>query len=188
MRLKRLLSVAACLLLAVVVTACGTSAPMEDPATIQRGDYQLGPNDSVRIMVFGEEDLSGIFPVDGSGTLALPLIGQVEAQGKTLRELETAVAARLADGFIRNPQVNAAIAEYRPFSVIGEVQTPGRYSYEAGMTALDAVAKAGGFTYRGRQDYVMVTRGNDPSRTERRAMPTTPVFPDDVIRVPERYF
>jgi polysaccharide export outer membrane protein len=77
---------------------------------------------------------------------------------------------------------------FRPFFILGEVKTPGQYAYVDGMTAVTAVAMAGGFTYRARQDFVLVTRGSDPQKVERRAPVSTPVLPDDVLRVPERFF
>jgi polysaccharide export outer membrane protein len=173
-----------------VLAACqqGGNAPLETPGSVQAGDYRLGPGDDIRLIVFGQEDLSGDFTVGGDGDISLPLVGDVRAQGRTPRELERAVAERLADGYVRDPRVSVQIAEFRPFFILGEVRNPGQYPYVDGMTALSAVAMAGGFTYRARQDYVLVTRGGDAERIERRAPVTTAVRPDDVLRVPERFF
>ena len=76
----------------------------------------------------------------------------------------------------------------RPFYIIGEVNQPGSYPYVNGMSVLTAVAVAGGYTYRAKQDRVILTRANDPQRRRYRASPDTPVLPGDVVEVPERLF
>ena len=90
--------------------------------------------------------------------------------------------------YVRDARVSAEVITFRPFYIIGEVNNPGQYPYANGMTATTAVAMAGGYTYRGRQDYILVTRGNDPEKIERRAPINTRVLPDDVVRIPERLF
>jgi polysaccharide biosynthesis/export protein len=172
------------------LTACagGTNAPPEPPGAVTPGAYRLGAGDDLRVLVFGQEQLSGQFKVDGSGQISLPLVGDVRAQGRTARELEQDITTRLADGYVRDPQVSVQVMAFRPFFILGEVKTPGQYAYVDGMTAVTAVAMAGGFTYRARQDYVLVTRGADAQKVERRAPVSTPVLPDDVVRVPERFF
>lgn len=172
-----------------LVAACqGSAPPLETAALGEPQVYQLGPGDKLRVIVFGEEQLSGEFAVDGSGRIALPLIGEVRAAGLSARELEETIATRLADGYLRNPRVSVEVMTFRPFYIIGEVNNPGQYPYVSGMTARQAVAMAGGYTYRGRKDYVLITRGSDPEKIERRAPVTAPVYPDDVVRVPERFF
>ena len=163
-------------------------APPEPPGLVESGDYTLGPGDAVRVVVFGEEQLSGEFRVDGSGTLAMPLIGQVPARGKTTREVEQELAKRLERGYVKNAKVSAEVINFRPFFILGEVRNPGQYPYVNGMTALSAVAAAGGYTYRAQDQYVLVTRGRDPQKKLYKAPVTAPVLPDDVIRIPERYF
>jgi polysaccharide export outer membrane protein len=172
------------------LTACagGTNAPPEPPGAVTPGAYRLGAGDDLRVLVFGQEQLSGQFKVDGSGQISLPLVGDVRAQGRSARELEQDITTRLADGYVRDPQVSVQVMAFRPFFILGEVKTPGQYAYVDGMTAVTAVAMAGGFTYRARQDYVLVTRGADAQKVERRAPVSTPVLPDDVVRVPERFF
>ena len=174
---------------AVALAGCSSvDAPPEPPGLAESGDYKLGPGDAVRVVVFGEEQLSGEFRVDGSGSLAMPLIGQVKASGRTTREVEKELASRLERGYIKNARVSAEVINFRPFFILGEVRNPGQYPYVNGMTALSAVAAAGGYTYRAQEQYVLVTRGRDPDKKIYRAPITTPVLPDDVIRIPERYF
>ena len=179
----------ACFMLALSLTACaGTNAPWEPQAPTDIGEYRLGPGDEVRVTVFGQEQLSGNFRIDGSGKVAMPLVGEVEAQGRSARELEKAIADKLSEGYVREARVSAEVINFRPFFIFGEVNKPGQYPYVNGMTATTAVAMAGGYTYRGNQDYVLVTRGNDPQKQEYKAKANTRVLPDDVIRIPERFF
>jgi polysaccharide export outer membrane protein len=165
----------------------GADAPLET-GTVQMSEYRLGSGDALRVIVFGEEQLSGEFRVDGSGKVAMPLIGEVNAKNRTTRELEDEIAKRLSQGYVRDAKVNVEVMNHRPFFILGEVRNPGQYQFVNGMTALSAVAMAGGYTYRAKEDYVLVTRGNDPEKEVRRAPITTPIMPDDVVRVPERYF
>lgn len=173
---------------AVLAGCASQDAPPEPPGMAEAGDYTLGPGDAVRVVVYGEEALSGEFRVDSSGALAMPLVGQIQARGKTPREVEKDIARRLERGYVKNAKVSAEVINFRPFFILGEVRNPGQYPYVNGMTALSAIAAAGGYTYRAQQDYVLVTRGRDPKKTLYKAPVTAPVMPDDVVRVPERYF
>ena len=121
--------------------------------------YSLGPGDQVRIITFGEDNLTGEFRVNDSGNIALPLVGAVHAAGLTSGDLEAAVAAALRRGnLVRNPSVAVEVIAYRPIYVLGEVNKPGQYPYQPGMTVVTAVAVAGGFTYRAIEDYAGVVR------------------------------
>lgn len=165
----------------------GPSVPVT--AVSERTDaYTLGGGDELRVIVFGEEDLSGEFVVDGDGFVALPLIGEVEAGGLTLREFERAVAAALAEGYLRDPRVSAEVLNFRPFYIIGEVSEGGEYPYTQGMTVLNAVAVAGGYTYRADRNRVFITRTGSPGEVEYRASQSVHVLPGDIIRIPERFF
>ena len=77
---------------------------------------------------------------------------------------------------------------YRPFYILGEVNKPGSYPYVSGMTVLNAVAIAGGFSYRARSARIIIIRASDPERSDRLAKENTIVLPGDVIKVPERFF
>lgn len=157
-------------------------------ARAQGAEYRLGPGDKLRIVVFGEADLSGEFVVDGSGSISLPLIGAVAAGGQPISYLESQIVARLKDGYIKNPRVSIDVLNYRPFFILGEVNHPGGYPFISGMTVLNAIAIGGGYTYRARKDRIIVIRASDPERKEAQVTEDTPVFPGDIIRVAERYF
>lgn len=156
------------------------------PAVAQEQGYRLGSGDRVKVTVFGEEDLSGEFELDGDSRFSMPLIGTVNARGSTPRVLEERIATLLLDGFLKNPKVSVEVMNYRPFYILGEVNNPGSYPYRAGMTILNAAAMAGGFTFRADEDDIEVSRGGTgaPSVME----PTTIVQPGDVIRVKESIF
>lgn len=150
--------------------------------------YQLGPGDRIVVTVFGHEDLSGEFELDGQGRIALPLIGEVALSRQTLRQAEQLVVASLKPDYLVNPRVSIQVTNYRPFYILGEVNRPGSYPYVNGLTVVQAVAIAGGYTYRARETRVNVQRAGDPKGSKRPAAPTTIVLPGDVINVPQRYF
>ncbi len=159
-----------------------TDAPSALGAT-----YRLGIGDKLKITVFGEESLSGPAEVNGAGQVALPLAGEVPAQGKTLPQFRDAVARRLADGFLKNPKVTVEITTYRPIYVHGEVKNGGEFAYKSGLKLRDAVAMAGGYTYRANQTYALVTReGQAEARVPTNE--TVTILPGDNVRIPERFF
>jgi polysaccharide export outer membrane protein len=150
--------------------------------------YVLGPSDRVRLRVYGENDISGDYEVDTNGYVSVPLAGRVKAAGLTTRQLERTVAAALSKGLLRDPRVNIEIASYRPFFILGEVKRAGEYPYKSGLTVLDAVASAGGYTYRANESKVVIRRaGSNVEETHPLDAPV-PVYPGDNIRIPERYF
>ena len=112
-------------------------APPAIAESADRQQYQLGPGDQIRLTVFGENDLSGEFKVGDDGTVALPLIGQIPARGQSPAQLEKAIADKLQPDYVRDPNVSVEVLTYRPFFIIGEVNKPGSYPYQSGMTALE---------------------------------------------------
>ena len=159
------------------------SGPVETP-----GDYQLGVADELRITVFNEPNLSGQFVVNSNGMLSLPLIGEVKAAGTTVDQLRTQVTNRLSDGYLIAPKVSIEVLTFRPFYILGEVNKPGKYAYSSGLTVLNAVATAEGFTYRANKHKVFVKHAGSTAETAVSLDPATPVQPGDTIRIGERYF
>ncbi len=157
------------------------------PAVSQDYEYALGTGDRLRINVFGHVNLSGEFEVDSAGRISLPLIGDLLVVNRSLDNVEGLIISALKPDYLKNPQVSVEIISYRPFYIIGEVANPGSYPYVGGMRAINAVAMAGGFTYRAKQKDLLITRGRGDGKQER-AGQETPVFPGDVIEVPERFF
>src|SRR3984957_6709670 len=158
-------------LMLLVVAGCGGPGsglpplPAASPAA-----YTLGPGDQVRIITLGEDTLTGEFRVNDSGSIALPLVGAVHAAGLTSAELETSVGSALRRGnLVRNPSVAVEIIAYRPIYVLGEVNKPGQYAYQPGMTVVTAVAVGGGFTYRAVEGYGAIIRTVEGQAIEGRA-------------------
>ena len=177
------------LLLTLSVLALA-SAAAETPVTpaVTASDYRLGPGDRIRVTVFGHEDLSGEFTISETGTVALPLAGTLAFGGVALDDAARKVVEALAPDYLLNPRVGIEVVEYRPFYIIGEVNDPGAYPYVSGMTVNEAVALAGGFTYRARTSSVVVIRATDAARGERSIPATDAVLPGDVVKVLERMF
>lgn len=181
-------------LLMAGVSACQSStvsdASSEVEAMAERtvGEYRLGASDQLRVTVFGEPELSGEYVLDGTGTVSLPLVGDIPALNLTVREFQRAVEARYADGYLREPRVNAEVLNYRPFYILGEVRQPGEYPYTNGLTVLNAVATAGGFTYRANESFILIKGAEDSTEFRVKLDPSTPILPGDTIRVVERFF
>jgi polysaccharide export outer membrane protein len=174
-------------LFAVSVFAGNFEARAQQPSQ-SPAEYVLGPGDKVRVTVFRNDDLSGETEVDPSGMITLPLIQQVPAAGKTIQELETEIKSRLSPDYVKNPKLTIEVLNYRPFYIIGEVKNPGSYPFVASMTVVNAIALAGGYTYRANKDEVLITRASDPNRKAVQAERTDIVLPGDVIEVKERLF
>lgn len=181
-------------LAAFVIVACQSAPISDDPdrgntiANRVVGEYRLGAADQLRVTVFGEPELSGEYILGGEGTVSLPLIGDVSALNLTVREFQDSVTEQYAAGYLRAPRINVEVMNYRPFYILGEVRTPGEYPYTNGLTVLNAVATAGGFTYRANDDVIMI-RGADDSQEYRVELEaTTRIMPGDTIRVVERFF
>lgn len=150
--------------------------------------YRIGAGDKLKITVYEEPDLSGEFEIDGSGILAMPLVGNVKAGGRDLRGLEAVIADKLRDGYLVNPRVNIEVMNFRPFFILGEVNKPGSYPYVSGLTVINAVALASGYTARAKTGEVTVTRGKGDSKKEFKAREDELVQPGDSIKVDERLF
>jgi polysaccharide export outer membrane protein len=158
---------------------------------VSQGDlsgYRLGPGDQIRLTTFRHEDLSGEFQLDGEGSFAMPLVGQIHASGQTARQLERRVEIALKSGdYLVDPRVSIEVLNYRPFYIIGEVRAPGSYPYVNGMTVVNAVALAGGFSYRADQNGMILSRGGANAEKSSVAADEA-LLPGDILEVPERFF
>lgn len=163
--------------------APGSALPLLPAVPV--GPYTLGPGDGLTIRVYDQPQLTGAYSVSDGGSVDLPLLGSVQAQGLSTGALAGAIASALQrSGMILHPSVAVEVSSYRPFYILGEVNTPGPYPYRPGMTALSAVSVAGGYTPRACTDYVGVTR----AAAQYRAGPLAFVLPGDVVTVFERRF
>ena len=151
-------------------------------------DYRLGPGDRLKVTIFGHPQESGEFEIDGSGSLAYPLIGRVPARGKTVPEVQEAIRVELDRRFIVDPRVSIEVLNYRPFYIYGEVNRAGSYPYVSGLTVRRAVAIAGGFTRRARFDPVTLIRERENDVEKIESAIDAPVLPGDIIEISRRLF
>ena len=190
--MKRLTMLAALVLAGLVLLAGPGGARAQDggAAEAQRviAEYRLGSGDKVRVTVFGEDALTGEYLVGGSGKISLPLVGEVQAGGLTISQFQNEVITALKEGYLKDPKVSAEVLNYRPFYILGEVQKPGEYPYSNGLTVLNAVATANGFTYRANTKKVFIKRGGENAEHEYPLTSITQVAPGDTIRIAERFF
>jgi len=178
-------------LLSVLVLGCvpyWTAVSQPSEQTLGSEEYRFAAGDQLKITVFGHEDLSGEFEVDGVGDVAMPLINQVAAKGRTADELELAIVSALKPDYLKNPNVSVEVLNYRPYYIIGEVAAPGSYPYINGMTVVTAVAIAGGFTYRARKGRFKIVRAAGEEPAELEAEQDSEILPGDVIEIRERLF
>ena len=150
--------------------------------------YRLGPNDVVRVQVYGEDDLTIETRVSGDGKIAMPLLGVLRIHGLSVKETEELIAARLADGYLRHPLVSVYIMKYRNYYVAGAVESPGGYPYADGLTVLKAITVAGGFTDKASKGSIEIKRSIGDEKQTLSVNLEDHVYPDDVIIVPESFF
>jgi polysaccharide export outer membrane protein len=165
----------------------GYAAPMPGPVRYD-ASYHLDAGDKLRVVVYGQEGLTNSYAIDAGGSITMPLIGAVPARGRTTAGLAGEIAARLRNGYIREPSVAVEIDSYRPFFILGEVSAPGQYPYVPNMSVESAVAIAGGFSPRAKRDVVTVTH-TEAGGSMRAVVPLgTPLAPGDTVYVGERWF
>ena len=176
-------------LLATGLLGCAPGRNLAPITPYQAQGYSLGVGDQIRIITFGEDQLTGEFKVDDQGNIAVPLLGNVRARGLTTTQLGANIGDALKQQkLLRNPSISVEVLAYRPVFVLGEVAKPGQYAYQPGMTVLTTVAIAGGYTYRAFDDYVSMVRTTGPTPVTGKASPSELVAPGDVINVYERHF
>ena len=150
--------------------------------------YVFGEGDTLKVTVFQEKDLSGDYKVDNSGFISFPLIGKIKAAGLNANGIVRVIEGKLAVGYLRNPDVMVEVSSYRPFSILGEVGAPGNYTYTEGFSIADAVAVAGGFTYRANQKSFELLRRHEGGWDKLEMRVGDDVRPGDIIYVRERMF
>lgn len=172
--------------LGVLILFC--LGPVPEAAAQALDAYRLGPGDRVKVTVFGHPQESGEFDVDGLGNLAYPLLGRIEAQGRTVADLQEFVRLELDRRFIVNPKVTIEVMNYRPFYIYGEVNRSGSYPFVVGLTVRRAIAIAGGFTRRARHSPVNLIREGKTGTDKIESELDIPVLPGDIIEVSRRLF
>ena len=184
---RMLLRVFVLCMAAVAVSGCAERLRVAPGVSTER-PYVLGSGDQLRITVFNQPTLSSTYAVDASGVVTMPLIGPVEAQGRTTYELKKTIEARLAKDYLRDPNVSVEVVTYRPFFIFGQVNNAGQYPFVAGMTVEQAIAIGGGFTPRAERDRIELSRREGDAVTRVMVLMTTVVRPGDTLFVKERWF
>ena len=150
-------------------------------SVIQRGD-------KIKVTVYGEDNLNGIYDVDPTGSISIPLAGTVRAAGRSRVELQREIARRYKSEYLQDPKVTVEVASFRPIYIFGEAEKPGEYPYRSGLNLISAVTMAGGFTYRASRTYVLVQHPGEEVWRQYPLSPLVAIVPGDLIRIPERYF
>ncbi|MCA9674645.1 MAG: polysaccharide export protein, partial [Myxococcales bacterium] len=163
-------------------------------------DTTLGPRDVFEVRVFKHEEMSGQYAVSDEGTINFPEIGIVEVSGRTPAKIEQEIQTRLADGYLVNPTVTVFVKEYKSktVSVFGQVRKPSVVNYVSGLSIIDAISQAGGFTPMARKNAVKVTRSTADGKTASFTIPVESIAsgsakdfylrPGDTVFVPERWY
>ena len=192
------------LVLVLIATSCGAyQAPSSEkiPAAVETPpDTTLGPGDVFDVRVYGEKDLSSTFRVASDGTIEFPLLGTVSVLGLTPSEIAKAIEQGLRDEeYLKKPQVTIFVKEYnsKKVSVFGQVKKPGTFPYVDGMSVVEAISIAGGFTSMARKNDTTVIRVVD-SEKKRFRVPVEAIGQGhatnfvlrsgDIVFVPERIF
>jgi protein involved in polysaccharide export with SLBB domain len=158
-------------------------------APAQPAAYRLAPGDKVKVTVFNEPDFTGEFQVNMAGNVAFPLIGDVAALNVTTSVFKERLAARLRRGYVRKPEISIEVTSYRPVNVIGEVKGAGQFQFRPGLTVQDAIALAGGYSYRANTRRVYIRRADAGGEIVANTDDEPVVIePGDSIRIPERFF
>ena len=150
--------------------------------------YRLGVGDKIKLTIFGEPDMSGTYEVNAVGNVPVSLIGEVPAKGQGIAEFRDSVRHRLSQGYLNNPKVSVEVVNFRPIYIHGEVRSGGEFPYKNGLKLRDAIALAGGFTYRANETHVVLVREGSPAQVKVALPADVDVLPGDNIRVPERFF
>ena len=185
------------LLLGLVMAGCelgaslGPVSPAEQQALIELAattSPTLHPGEKIRVIVFGEDRLSGEYEIDPAGFVSLPLAGTIKAAGLSKQQLELDLSKKFSGEYLRKPRVTVDVTSFRPFYIMGEVTKAGEYPFKSGLNVMSAIAIAGGTTYRANRSTVLIQHIGENGFREYPLSPTIPVSPGDLIRVPERYF
>jgi len=156
-------------------------------SALAESEYRLGSGDLISILVFGEEDLSMEVRIRDQASISYPFLGQIQVLEKTISELENIIVTGLRGDYLIEPRVTVSIEEYRPFFIMGEVEEPGGYPYQPGLTLRKAVTLAGGFTERASRSKIYIAQGGTV-RNRRSIALDDGIQPDDVITVEQSFF
>lgn len=186
-----------CLIAISTLTGCSSgplaysqnveAAQARVPVRASSGPYALGTNDQLHVQVYNEPTITGDYTIDGAGFLSIPVAGRVKAAGLTTEQLERRLTAKLNGGILKDARVTIQVGNYAPFYIRGEVKKPGEFPYKPGLTLGDAVALAGGYTYRADESRAYVRPAGAGTELNRPLDVDPRIAPGDNIRIPERF-
>jgi polysaccharide export outer membrane protein len=156
------------------------------PSAFAQSEYTLGPGDKVEIKVYGQEDLTITTFLGNSGIINYPFLGEIKVKGLTIKQLEQRIYDGLLGDYLVSPNIDAQVVEYRPFYIHGEVEDPGAYPYQPGMSINQAVALAGGLTERASKEKILLFKEGSKQGVE--ASLSSNVAPGDTITIEQRFF
>jgi polysaccharide export outer membrane protein len=170
---------------------------LETPPLV--ADTTLGVGDTFDVRVFGEGDLTGTYRVGGDGNITFPLAGVIHVEGLDPQTAAKEIAKRLADGILRNPQVTVLVKDQtsKKLVVLGQISKPGTYTYSPGMTILELISMAGGFTQISAKNDTTITRLEKGNKVSTKIpvgdisvgkAKNVYVRPGDIVSVPEKIF
>jgi protein involved in polysaccharide export with SLBB domain len=152
-------------------------------------EYRLNAGDTIRIHVYGEEDLTFQQLLIGpNGRISYPFLGELQVSGKSAARLQQMLIDGLRPDYLIDPRISVSIVRYRPFFVNGEVKSPGGLDFQPGLTLRKAISLAGGFTERANTKQVLVIADSDPSLEEQKVDLDYRVQPGDIITVQDTFF
>lgn len=151
-------------------------------------DYKLGPGDTIKVEVYGENDLTVQAKIDKSGFISFPFLDDMQVINLSVKELETLIHHGLLGDYLISPQVSVYIVQYRPFFIHGEVNDPGGYPYQEDLTFDKAIAIAGGLSTRASKANWTITRKIDGKVIKVKANVSTYILPDDIIKIEQSFF
>ncbi|MHB8885737.1 MAG: polysaccharide biosynthesis/export family protein [Methylovirgula sp.] len=188
MNCRRIASIIFCLI-GLQVAGCQTDfgpvSTQPDPEATTHVALQAG--NKIKVAVYGEPDLTGVYDIAPDGTVTLPLAGTIKAAGRSRAALQRAITRKYS-AKMQDPQVTVEVVEFRPFYVMGEIATPGQYPYRSGLNALTAISTAGGLTYRASRSEIFIQHAGEHVWHEHALTSSVLIEPGDLIRIPERYF
>jgi polysaccharide export outer membrane protein len=183
-----------------LLVSCRSTTASALPTQVPEEDTSLGPGDVFEVRVFGEKDLTGKYQVGPEGTIRFPFLGAVAVAGRQADQVASEISTRLRDGkFLVDPQVSVFVEQTnsKRISVLGAVAKPGTFPIIPGMTVVQAVSNAGGFTPLASKDDTVVTRRVN-GKLERYRISVSeltrgnaddfPLRAGDIVFVPERVF
>lgn len=151
-------------------------------------DYRLGSGDKIKVQVYGEDDMTIEAFLSDAGTISYPFLGELQILGLTVGQLEEKIIAGLKPDYLLQPQLTITILEYRKFFINGEVENPGGYAFQPGLSIRKAVSLAGGFTERASKKNIAVISDSDVENKERKVELNEGVSPGDIITVEQSFF